>query len=183
LLFEIICWVIARMHASEQDAITDPHLKATNQGTDCVKVTIDPTSRALKQITVYEYKCTTNSRTLFTRDVLKAFREYIDGARDNQLAQATNALLERLGLDDEQRNAAYEKLILVRPFGFQASLTVEPKLFDSISQGKLFAGFDCIAGDAATRSGNTLPLDDVRSWFADFAKQVWAKIEAFNVRL
>jgi hypothetical protein len=37
-------------------------------------------------------------------------------------------------------------------------------------------------GDIATRGGNTMPLDDVRGWFASFAALVWTKVEAFDVR-
>ena len=46
----------------------------------------------------------------------------------------------------------------------------------------MFAGYDEIAEDVATRGGNTMPLDDVRAWFAGFSVLVWAKIEAFDVR-
>ena len=60
LLFEIISWVAARITATANEAISDPHLKATNQGTNFVKVTIDLASRTLSLATVYEYKCTTN---------------------------------------------------------------------------------------------------------------------------
>ncbi len=182
LLFEIISWVAARLTATGDDAISDPHLKATNQGTDCVKVTIDPAARTLTRATVYEYKCTTNWRQLFSQDVLAAFREYVSGERDNQLAQAAITLLVALGFTPEERNAAYDELIRVRPLAFQASLTVAPSGFTADQRLALFTGYDAIAGDIAIRGGNTMPLDDVRAWFAAFSTRVWARIEAFDVR-
>ncbi|MES1973321.1 MAG: hypothetical protein V4472_12760 [Pseudomonadota bacterium] len=182
LLFEIISWVAARLTATPNDAISDPHLKATNQGTDCVKVTIDPIARTLTQATVYEYKCTTNWRQLFSQDVLTAFREYVSGERDNQLAQAAITLLIELGFNRDERNAAYDELVRARPLAFQASLTVTPSSFGAPERLALFTGYDAIAGDIATRGGNTMPLDDVRGWFAGFAALVWSKIEAFDVR-
>lgn len=182
LLFEIISWVAARLTATSNEAISDPHLKATNQGTDCVKVTIDPASRTLARATIYEYKCTTNWRQLFSQDVLAAFREYVSGERDNKLAQAAITLLTELGFTRDERNAAYDELVQARPLSFQASLTVEPSGFSADERLKLFAGYDAIVGDIATRGGNTMPLDNVRGWFAAFAARVWTKIEAFNVR-
>jgi hypothetical protein len=182
LLFETISWVAARLTATVNDAISDPHLKATNQGTDCVKVTIDPETRTLTRATVYEYKCTTNWRQLFSQDVLAAFREYVSGERDNQLAQAAITLLISLGLAPQERNAAYDELVRTRPLAFEASLTVAPSGFTAEQRLALFGGYDAIAGDIATRGGNTMPLDDVRAWFAAFSARVWARIEAFDVR-
>lgn len=182
LLFEIISWVAARLTATVNDAISDPHLKATNQGTDCVKVTIDPVARTLTRATVYEYKCTTNWRQLFSQGVLAAFREYVSGERDNQLAQAAITLLISLGFNPEERNAAYDELVRARPLAFQASLTVAPSGFTVDQRLALFTGYDAIAGDIAIRGGNTMPLDNVRVWFADFSARVWARIEVFDVR-
>ena len=182
LLFEIISWVAARITATPNDAISDPHLKATNQGTDCLKVTVDPVTRTLTRATVYEYKCTTNWRQRFSQDVLTAFREYISGERDNQLAQAAITLLIELGFTQVERNAAYDELVRARPLAFQASLTVAPSGFASADRLALFKGYDAITGDIATRVGNTMPLEDVRAWFAAFAAMVWTKIEAFDVR-
>ncbi|WP_333822944.1 hypothetical protein [Pinisolibacter sp.] len=182
LLFEIISWVAARLTSTVNDAISDPHLKATNQGTDCVRVTIDPVARAITRATVYEYKCTTNWRQLFSQDVLAAFQEYVSGARDNQLAQTATTLLIGLGFTPEERAAAYDELIRARPLAFQASLTVAPSGFSAAQRLALFAGYDAIDGDVAIRGGNTMPLDDVRGWFAAFSAQVWAKIEVLDVR-
>ena len=35
--------------------------------------------------------------------------------------------------------------------------------------------------ELALRFGDTFPLEDIRSWFAEFAAVVWSKIEEFNV--
>jgi hypothetical protein len=45
----------------------------------------------------------------------------------------------------------------------------------------LFKDYDSIPVGEDLRGGNTLPLDDVRAWFASFADQVWAKIGTFDV--
>jgi hypothetical protein len=182
LLFEIISWIAARLSATANDAISDPHLKATNQGTDCVKVSIDPATRTLRRATVYEYKCTTNWRHMFLNDVLPAFREYVSGERDNQLAQAAITLLSGLGFSAEERSAAYDQLIQQRPLAFEASLTVQPSGFDAEQRLALFTNYDGIGGDVAVRGGNTMPLDHIREWFDAFSARVWAKIEAMDVR-
>ncbi|MEO1211253.1 MAG: hypothetical protein AAFX78_17150 [Cyanobacteria bacterium J06638_20] len=181
LLFEIISWVAARISSTEDEAISDPHLKATNQGTDCVKVATNRDTRTLTRATVYEYKCTTNWRQLFAGDVLNAFKEYLSGERDNQLAQTAINLLAGLGLTQAERGAAYDQLIRQRPLAFHASMTVQPSGFTPAQRAALFTGFETIADDIESRGGSTLPLDNIRDWFAAFAGEVWAKIENFDV--
>ncbi len=181
LLFEIISWVAARISSTDDEAISDPHLKATNQGTDCVKIAINRDTHTLSCATVYEYKCTTNWRQLFAGDVLSAFREYVSGERDNQLAQTAINLLAGLGLTTAERGAAYDQLIRQRPLAFHASMTVQPSGFTPAQRTALFTGFDAIVDDIKSRDGSTLPLDDIRAWFAAFADEVWTKIENFNV--
>ncbi len=181
LLFEIICWIAARISSTDDEAISDPHLKATTQGTDCVKVAIDSETRVLSCATIYEYKCTIHWRARFVGEVLTAFREYVSGERDNQLAQTAINLLSGLGLSAAERGAAYDQLIRQRPLAFHASMTVQPSGFTSAQRTALFKGFDAIADDITLRGGHTLPLDDIRGWFAAFADQVWSKIDTFDV--
>jgi len=38
LLFEIICWLVARMNASPGEVISTPHTQSTQQGADTIKV-------------------------------------------------------------------------------------------------------------------------------------------------
>lgn len=181
LLFEIICWVAARKGKTEDEKIDNSHLKATNQGTDGVKVTVDPATKTLTKATVYEYKCTIHARQKFQSQVLKSFREYISGERDNQLAQAVLALLESYGFNGADLKSAYDTLIQARPLAFEASLTVSPSHFPTEKCVALFKDYDSLQVSLDVRGGNTLPLDDIRAWFADFAERVWAQIETFDV--
>jgi hypothetical protein len=181
LLFEIICWVAARKGKTGDEKIDDSHLKSTNQGTDGVKVTVDPATKTLTKATVYEYKCTIHARQKFQSQVLKSFREYISGERDNQLAQAVLALLESYGFAGLELKTAYDTLIQTRPLAFEASLTVSPSVYPADKCIALFKDYDSLKVPPDVRGGNTLPLDDVRAWFADFADRVWAKVETFDV--
>lgn len=181
LLFEIICWVAARKGKTDDEKIDNSHLKATNQGTDGVKVTVDLLAKSLVKATVYEYKCTIHARQKFQSQVLNSFRQYISGQRDNQLAQTVLALLEGYGFSGLELKAAYEKLIQARPLAFEASLTVSPSGFSVEKCVALFKDYDSLNVSPDVRGGNTLPLDDVRVWFADFADRVWARIDTFDV--
>lgn len=181
LLFEIICWVAAGKGKTGDEKIDHSHLKSTNQGTDGVKVTVDPATKTLTKATVYEYKCTIHARQKFQSQVLKSFREYISGERDNQLAQAVLALLENYGLAGAQLKAAYDTLIQSRPLAFEASLSVSPSVFPAEKCVALFKDYDTLSVATDVRRGNTLPLDDVRAWFAEFANRVWAQIAKFDV--
>lgn len=180
-LFEIICWVVAQMGKTGDEKIDNPHPKATNQGTDGLKITVDPVKKTLTKATIYEYKCTTQARQRFQREVLKSFREYISGNRDSELAQAVVALMEGSGFNGYDLKMAYDTLIQKRPLAFEASLTVSPSQFPAAKCVALFKDYDSLQLALDKRGGNTLPLDDVRAWFADFADRVWARISTFDV--
>lgn len=178
LLFETICWLVARIEGGPDEIISDPHRKATQQGADNVKVRVDPIARALVTATVYEYKCTDRARDVFRDDVLPAFAKYLSGARDDELTQTTIALLDQYGLTDAEQTLAYEALVLNRPLAFQAALTVSPDVFPVANCSALFKDYDGLPIPLASRRGDTFPLADIRAWFEMFAADVWAWIDA-----
>jgi hypothetical protein len=177
LLFEIICWLVARQQSLPNEVISEPHTRATQQGMDTVKVRFDADARRLVATTIYEYKCTENARTQFRDHVIPAFRRYFEGARDPQLAQATIALLARYELTDAEQAEVYGTLINERPLAFQAALTVSPVEFAEDHCIALFTGYADVTPDRLARFGDTFPLNDVRAWFAHLATLVWAKID------
>jgi hypothetical protein len=176
LLFEITCWLVARQQALPKELISEPHTKATQQGVDTIKVFFDETTRRLVKTTIYEYKCTKNARVQFRDYVIPAFRRYFDGARDPQLTQATIALLERYELTDREQVEVYSALVNDRPLAFQAALTVEPEVFPENLCIALFDNYSNVTPTRKDRFGDTLPLRDVRAWFADLAHRIWDKI-------
>jgi hypothetical protein len=178
LLFETICWLVARGNAAPNDAITDPHRRATQQGADMIRVRFDPVARVLEGATIYEYKCTSYARRRFAKEVLPAFREYLEAERDDQLSQTTLALLSTFNLNQEEQAAAYEHLLVDRPLSFQAALTVTPDQFSTVKCTKLFKGFDALPVAQANRIGDTFPLANMRAWFDAFALAVWGHIDA-----
>lgn len=177
LLFEVICWIAAQQGASAGEFLSDPHLQATHQGMDGLKVSLNPVG-AVSAATIYEQKCSTNPRTMFRDEVLPAFREYIDQKRDNQITQVALGLLAQAGLTEEQERMAYHALIATRPFVFSANLTVEPAVFPQPNCLTLFADYSDLTANIATRLGNTFPLADTRAWFAQLAGAVMARIDA-----
>lgn len=90
-------------------------------------------------------------------------------------------MLAGFGLNDSQLTEAYDTLIQTRPLAFDASLTVSPSVFPAEKCVALFKDYDGLGVALEMRGGNTLPLDDVRAWFSDFASRVWAQIETFHV--
>jgi hypothetical protein len=182
LLFETICWIIARRGSAPNEVLSDPHRRATNQGADSVKVVFDPGARELEKVTVYEQKCSDKPRDKFRDEVLPAFSDWITGTRDDELLQIAIGLLARFNLTDAEHNRAYARLALApRPIAFRAALTVSPGTFPQGECKKVFKGYDGLAVALDARFGDTFPLDDMRAWFEAFAAAVWAKIEAFNV--
>ncbi|HVK41189.1 MAG TPA: hypothetical protein VM471_01815 [Phenylobacterium sp.] len=176
LLFEIICWLVAAQQATADEVVTEPHTKATKQGMDTLKVAWDDGSRQLTAATIYEYKCTTNAQKTFRYPVMKAFRDFNDGKRNTDLIQQSIALLARFGLTNEERRAAFTRIVKDRPLIFEAALTVTPHPFGTADCVALFDYFENFA-TRPQRRGSTMPLTDVRQWFSDFAELVWSKID------
>lgn len=176
LLFEIICWMVSRETAGPGDVISEPHTRATQQGTDTFKVTWNDDTRTLTSATICEYKCTTGAQAVFRGQVMGAFRAYFDGDRDPQLVQQAIALLDVFHLTDEEQVATYARIVYDRPLVFDAALTVQPAPYGAAACVDLFDRYATL-GVRPQRLGSTMPLADIRAWFENFAALVWAKID------
>ncbi len=181
LLFEIICWISARMSANASDVISDPHLTSTQQGADTIVVRFDATTRTLSLATIHEQKCTTNARPHFRDHVMPSFKEWMSGKRDNQLTSIATGLLSSFNLTDDERTAIFDRLVQDRPLAFRAALTVTPTPFATEQCVSVFKDYATLTPVVDNRLGDTFPLPDIREWFNAFAQEVWAKIEAQNV--
>jgi hypothetical protein len=181
LLFETICWIVARMGVGVDEIVSDPHRRATQQGADTVKVIFDPILRELISVTVYEQKCSDKPREKFRDEVLPAFKNWIAGMRDDELMQVAIGLLDKYNLTDLESQRAYGRIAMVRPLTFRAALTVSPENFPAAECAKVFKDYDGLGIGFVARFGDTFPLANIRHWFADFAKAVWDKIEQLDV--
>jgi hypothetical protein len=180
-LFEIICWIAARLNAGMGDVISPPHHSPTQQGLDSLRVSFDRLGRTITQVTVFEFKCTDHARDKFRDEIMRTFKGYHSGERDPELSQTAVALLASFNLTDAERIAIYDKLIQERPLVFQAALTVTSEAFDHARRLSLFNGFSALECHVDARLGDTFPLAEIRSWFAGFAEVVRAKIEKMDV--
>jgi hypothetical protein len=181
LLFEIICWLAAKMSGGPNDLVSDPHLSSTQQGADTIRIRFDPGARTLTLATICEQKCTTDPRGHFRDSVIPAFKDWIGGKRDNQLVQMAIGLLSAFNLTDDERTAVFDKLVQERPFAFRAALTVTPSPFATARCVAVFKDYQGLTPIVDNRNGDTFPLADIRQWFNEFAQLVWEKIEAENV--
>jgi len=176
LLFEIITWIAAAMHATALEVLSDPHLSSTQQGIDTIKITLD-SAKQLEAATIFEQKCTENPRSQFQGEVLPTFKKWIAGEFDNKLSQLVLALVDRFQLTEQQQTTLYDRLLQTRPLAFRAALTVTPEIFDEQKCVQLFKDYSDLSTPQAYRHGDTFPLVDVRAWFAQFADRVWNKID------
>jgi hypothetical protein len=181
LLFEIITWIVACINAGNNDVVSDPHLKSTQQGIDTLQIVFNQTARSLEKVVVYEQKCTDRPRTEFRDSVLPAFETWKNGERDNELLQNVTGLLARVGLQEDEALELYDKLLNERPLSFQATLTVTPTPFAQERCVRLFKDYQALTADIVDRLGDTFPLASIRTWFSAFADRVREKIEAMDV--
>jgi hypothetical protein len=131
--------------------------------------------------TICEQKCTTSPRNHFRDGVIPAFKDWVAGKRDNQLAQIAIGLLSAFNLTDAERTAVFDRLVQDRPIAFRAALTVTPTPFATARCVAVFADYQNITPLIDNRNGDTFPLADIRAWFTEFAELVWEKIEAQDV--
>ncbi len=89
---------------------------------------------------------------------------------------AAIALLDRYELTDQEQANVYGALVNDRPLAFQAALTVQPEVFPGNRRIALFDNYANVTPAREDRFGDTLPLLDVRAWFADLAARIWDKI-------
>ncbi len=181
LLFEIICWLVARKSAGPNDVLSDPHLSSTQQGVDTMRLRFDPAARTVVLATIFEQKCTTNPRSHFRDNVIPTFKDWFSGKRDNQLVHVAIGLLSAFNLTDDERTAAFDTLVQQRPLAFRAALTVTPAPFATAQCVAVFKDYRDLAPAIENRNGDTFPLVDIRQWFEQFAALVWDKIQAQNV--
>jgi hypothetical protein len=181
LLFEIICWIVARMRAESNEVISDPHLQSTQQGVDTLKLEFDMEGQTVRRAVICEQKCSEHPRDKFRDEIKPAFESWMAGERDNQLVQIAIGLVKPFGLTDAQHLAIYDRLVHVRPLAFEAALTVTPEVFDTANCVALFKDFKEVTPNIHDRFGHTLPLQEIRPWFAAFAEKVWQQIEATDV--
>ena len=181
LLFEIICWIVAEMTATANEAVSEPHLSSTKQGLDTIKVSFDPALRRVQRATIHEQKCSENARQIFLSQVLPGFRKWMNGERDSELLQAVIGLLSRFNLSEAELNEIYDSLLNDRPLSFRAALTVAPPPYSQSQCVSLFETYAQLTPLIDDRLGDTFPLVDIRAWFEAFAQKVWSKIEAGHV--
>jgi hypothetical protein len=181
LLFEIICWIVARMTAGPNDVISDPHLTSTQQGVDTLRLVFDPVARNVAKAIICEQKCTDHARDTFRDNVIPAFQKWMVGTRDNQLTQLAAGLLSRFNLTDQENTNVYDTLVQDRPLHFQAALTVTPTPFATAHCVALFQDYNTVTAALERRLGDTFPLPNIRQWFESFAARVWQKIDGGHV--
>jgi hypothetical protein len=94
-------WIAARLAAAPNEVISTPHLKATQQGLDTIKIGFDPVAQCNPRGRPRTEMYRTSARPV-SRQGDPAFHEWKSHERDNQLIQAVTNVVERFELTDDE---------------------------------------------------------------------------------
>jgi hypothetical protein len=177
LLFELIAWSFVKISCpGDACAVVDPHLKSTFQGTDGIRIRIIREGGDHIEADIYENKCTERAQDIFSSEVLKSFRHYIDGGYDDEIMQKTLALMEQLDLPAEDLDHLIDGFELARPYFLHACLTTEG---GKPAWRHLFRRYEEIATGIERKHAHTFDLENIRRWFEHLAGAVMAAIEGW----
>jgi hypothetical protein len=174
LLFELMTWVVASTTASGGHAVSSPHLKSTFQGTDGIRIDVEPEPSVELDAHIYESKCTKNPKSKFDNEIIEAFKEYLSGSYDDEITQKVLALLQLITSDGDRIAALLDDFEIERRYHLHACLTIEGGI---PLRSALFAKYGDLSIEVARRNGHTFDSPKVRAWFAALARDVLKEIE------
>lgn len=180
-LFECISWIAARQNLDARSFLKDPHLDATSHGLDGLIVTLHAEEPKVVNATICEDKCTAMARTLFRRDVLRAFGEHHANKRGRDLVANAAALIRESGLDGTRATKAAARVLDPKYRSYRAALTTVG-VDDAHARAALFKGYSKLDGiEQRQRIGVTFVIDShVRRWFDGLARHVIAALDDFE---
>ena len=182
LMFEAISWAAARLTATGQVLLKDPHLSSTTQGLDGLMLELDEAGSAIVRTTIFEDKCSEHPRDKFRDEIIPAFKEYHENKRAPDLVANAAALMEKTGLDGTQSIEAAARILDRTHRAYRGSLAVTTA-DDSLQRRRsLFRGYAGLKDlQADQRIGAVLVTsDDLRAWFDELAERATAYIDSLG---
>ncbi|EKN4697763.1 hypothetical protein ABF231_001009 [Yersinia ruckeri] len=181
-VFQAISWIAAH-RANKGNIVRAPHAILAHKGFDGMQLQLDAANENVIAVVIFEDKATINPRSTITSDVWKGIRSLERGERMPELIQETGALLEahQMKFPDMDIDAAVEKIIWEEARHYRVAVTIDTTHDDDNSRKALFKGFDEIApGKGERRQGETMCIQNLRSWMEQFAAKAIGHIEAWR---
>lgn len=176
LLFQHISWIAARMQFPSAQA-SPPHVRKADKGFDGFLVDVDTANIDISRVIVCEDKASVSPRNLVTSSIWPELKEIVAGKRNLEVLSAIMPLLSSLSEDD--REVAIGRIVWNKARHYRVALTAGQDQMRDGTYNYLFDGFDDHAtGDVSARLAEVMPMDNVRKYLDDLAKEVIEKIEA-----
>lgn len=175
LLFQHISWIAARLQFPLAEA-SPPHVRKADKGFDGFLVDVDTANMAISRVVICEDKASISPRGLVTSKIWPDLKSIIAGERDAEALDAITPLL--ISLSPEQRETAIQTIIWDRARHFRIALTAGADQIQNGAYAHLFVGYDDNAGgEVSSRLAEVMPMNDVRAYLDDLAKEIIVKLE------
>lgn len=175
LLFQHISWIAARLQFPSAEA-SPPHVRKADKGFDGLLVDLDLKAIAVSRVIICEDKASISPRGLVTSSIWPDLKSIVAGQRDAEVLDAVTPLLKSLSEDD--REIAITRMIWERARHFRVALTAGQDQIKNDAYNHLFDGYeDHAGGDVSSRLAEVMPMQDVRKYLDDLAKEVISRIQ------
>jgi hypothetical protein len=175
LLFQHISWIAAHLQFPSAEA-SPPHVRKADKGFDGFLVDVDTENVAISRVIICEDKASISPRGLVTSKIWPDLKSIVAGERDAEALDAITPLLK--SLSPEQREIAIQRIIWNRARHFRIALTAGADQIQDGAYTHLFAGYEENAsGEVSSRLADVMPMEDVRVYLDDLAKEIIVKLE------
>ncbi len=175
LLFQHISWIAAHLQFPSAEA-SPPHVRKADKGFDGFLVDVDTANVSISRVIICEDKASISPRGLVTSKIWPDLKSIVAGERDAEALDAITPLLK--SLSPEQREIAIQRIIWNRARHFRIALTAGADQIQDGAYAHLFTGYEENAsGEVSSRLADVMPMDDVRVYLDDLAKEVIVKLE------
>ena len=176
-MFQVMSWLSAHK-AGPNSLINTPQMIFAHKGFDGIQLDFDAAG-AISAVVIFEDKATDNPRETIRDDVWPEFEAYENGGDANVLvAEVTGLLEKRQGIDVDD---VIRRVIWKDARHFRISITVGDGHATDAGRGRLFKDYDTkVPGDIKRRRGETLYVDDLRTWMNSIASKALVHLAALK---
>lgn len=175
LLFQHMSWIAAHLQFPSAEA-SPPHVRKADKGFDGFLVDVDIDNVAISRVIICEDKASISPRGLVTSKIWPDLKSIVAGERDAEALDAITPLLK--SFTPEQREIAIQQIIWNRARHFRIALTAGANQIQDGAYDHLFAGYeDNASGEVSSRLADVMPMEDVRNYLDDLAKEIIVKLE------
>lgn len=170
-IFQHMMWLAAHLDKNIDDLVSVPHSQGSSKGQD--GIIVHRGNQAVSFLTICEDKATDNPRKTIREDVWPEIQKYENDERMDELRSNTIATLCTGGLTPNQAINLIRGICWTGKRMYRVRVTID---VNGRNHG-LFDGFTgLVSGDPKKRRGETVEINDLRSWMTTLSGKIEAEL-------